>query len=57
MTDALVGLFGLQGLANALGFTLQTAAICGVLWLIFSYFRSRGTPPPGIEAHRHGLAR
>lgn len=49
ITDALVGLFGLQGLANALGFALQTAAIGGVLWLISGYLRSRGTPPPASK--------
>ena len=41
ITEALVSLFGLQGLANALGFVLQTAAVGGVAWLIFSYLRNR----------------
>ena len=37
ITEALVSLFGLQGLANAVGFILQTAAFGGVAWLISSY--------------------
>jgi hypothetical protein len=41
ITEALVSLFGLQGLANALGFFLQTTAVGGVAWLISSYFRNR----------------
>ncbi len=41
ITEALVSLFGLQGLANALGFVLQTAAVGGVAWLIFTYLRNR----------------
>jgi predicted lipid-binding transport protein (Tim44 family) len=41
ITETLVGLFGLQGLAAAIGFILQTAAVGGVAWLISSYFRNR----------------
>ncbi len=41
ITETLVGLFGLQGLAAAIGFILQTAAVGGVAWLISSFFRNR----------------
>jgi hypothetical protein len=44
ITNALVSAFGLEFLANALGFVLQTAAIGGIVWLIASLARNRGLP-------------
>lgn len=46
ITDQLVGLFGLQGLANGLGFVLQTSALGVVAWLGYGYFRGRSAPSP-----------
>ena len=61
VTDALVGLLGLQGLGNALGFVLQLTAIGGAVWLTFSYFRNRATLPAtggaNISGEHHQPAR
>ena len=46
ITDQLVGVFGLQGLANGLGFVLQTSALGVVAWLGYGYFRGRSAPSP-----------
>ncbi len=37
----LAGLFGMGGMANMLGFVLQTVLIGGLIWLAWSFFRSR----------------
>ena len=52
ITDALVGLLGLQGLANALGFVLQMAAVGGAAWLASTYFRNRGPSPEAAGSVR-----
>ena len=52
ITDALVGLLGLQGLADALGFVLQMAAVGGAAWLASTYFRNRGASPAAAGSVR-----
>ena len=43
----LAGIFGVGALASALGFMLQFLLIGGLIWLAYSFFRSRsGTPQP-----------
>jgi len=37
----LAGLFGMGAMANMLGFLLQTVLIAGLIWLAWSFFRSR----------------
>ncbi|MBX9588133.1 MAG: hypothetical protein K2X43_02440 [Hyphomonadaceae bacterium] len=54
VTEGLVGLFGLQGVANGLGFVLQTAAIGGIAWLVSSFFRSRSTPRAAAALSSNG---
>jgi predicted lipid-binding transport protein (Tim44 family) len=41
---ALGGIFGFGALASALGFLLQFALIAGVIYLAYSFFRSRSQP-------------
>lgn len=52
ITDALVGLLGLQGLADALGFVLQMAAVGGAAWLASTYFKNRGAAPAAAGSVR-----
>lgn len=52
VTDALVGLLGLQGLADALGFVLQMAAVGGAAWLASTYFRNRSASPAAAGSVR-----
>lgn len=52
ITDALVGLLGLQGLADALGFVLQMAAVGGTAWLASTYFRNRSASPAAAGSVR-----
>jgi hypothetical protein len=46
VTDGLVAMFGLQGVANALGFVIQTGAVGGATWLVAGLLRDRGRVPP-----------
>jgi predicted lipid-binding transport protein (Tim44 family) len=49
----LASIFGIGALASVLGFLLQFALIAGIIWLVFSFIRSRSQP----AAARAGAAR